>query len=161
MANTTVSVSGLDTILNNNKSKRTYFSASASIFLIADLLLGNLFWAKYRYIYLWNKNWPDIWLVYLLSLQENMYHLIPFIELYLIFYLYQSVLVKKFVLVCSYLLNFIILLVLENKIYLAFGMLWILFLLGMGNFLQIPYLVAALVSNFCGHKFSGGLGGGL
>ena len=45
MANTTVTFSGLDSILNNNESKNMYFSASASIFLIADLLLGNLFWA--------------------------------------------------------------------------------------------------------------------
>ena len=50
MANTAVSFSGFDTILNKNESNNIYFSASASIFLIADLVLGNLFWDKYKYI---------------------------------------------------------------------------------------------------------------
>ena len=36
MANTAVSFSGLDTILNNSESNNMYFSARASIFLIAD-----------------------------------------------------------------------------------------------------------------------------
>ena len=45
MANATVSFSGLDTILNNSESNNMYFSARASIFLIAGLVLGNLFWA--------------------------------------------------------------------------------------------------------------------
>ena len=50
MANTAVSLSGVNTILNNNKSNSIYFSANASIFFIADLLLGNLFWDKYKYL---------------------------------------------------------------------------------------------------------------
>ena len=45
MVNTVVSLSGLDTILNNNESNSINFSASTSILFIADLLLGNLFWA--------------------------------------------------------------------------------------------------------------------
>ena len=50
IANTAVSFYGLDTSLNNNESNRMYFSARASIILIADLALGNLFWARYRYM---------------------------------------------------------------------------------------------------------------
>ena len=52
MANTAVSLSGVDTILNNNEYNYIYISASASIFFIAVSLLGNLFWAKYKYIFL-------------------------------------------------------------------------------------------------------------
>ena len=51
MANTAVSFSGLDTILNNSESNNMYFSARASISVIANLVLGNLFWARYRYIF--------------------------------------------------------------------------------------------------------------
>ena len=36
--------------LNSNESSNMYFSAKASTFPIADLVLGNLFWAKYRYM---------------------------------------------------------------------------------------------------------------
>ena len=43
MANTAASLSGFDTILNNNKSSNVYFSASTSTFLIAVLLLGYIF----------------------------------------------------------------------------------------------------------------------
>ena len=43
IANTAVSLSGVDIFLNNNKSNNIYFSANASTFLIADLELGNLF----------------------------------------------------------------------------------------------------------------------
>ena len=50
MANIAVSLSGVDIILNSNESSNTYFSAKASTFLIANLVLGNLLWAKYRYI---------------------------------------------------------------------------------------------------------------
>ena len=50
IANTAVSLSGGDIILNSNKSNNMYFSAKASTFLIADLALGDLFWAKYSYI---------------------------------------------------------------------------------------------------------------
>ena len=50
MANTAASLSGFDSILNNNESNNIYFSARASIFLIAILLLGYLFWARYKYI---------------------------------------------------------------------------------------------------------------
>ena len=50
MANTAVSFPGFDTILNNSGSINMYFSTSASIFLIADLVLGNLFWPKYKYM---------------------------------------------------------------------------------------------------------------
>ena len=47
IANTAVSFSGTNIILNSNKSNNIYFSAKASTFLIVDLPLGNLFWAKY------------------------------------------------------------------------------------------------------------------
>ena len=50
MANTVASLSGFVTILNNNESNNIYFSVSASISLIAVLLLGNLFLARYNYI---------------------------------------------------------------------------------------------------------------
>ena len=40
MANTAASLSGFDTSLHNNESNNIYFSANASIFLIAVLLLG-------------------------------------------------------------------------------------------------------------------------
>ena len=50
MANTAVSFSGLDTILNNNESNNMYFSARVSIYFIANVVLGNLIWARYRYI---------------------------------------------------------------------------------------------------------------
>ena len=43
MANTAVSLSGVDTIFNNNESNQMYFSASTSTFLITVLELGNLF----------------------------------------------------------------------------------------------------------------------
>ena len=43
IANTAVSFSGVDIILNNNKSNNIYFSTKASTFLIAGLVLGNLF----------------------------------------------------------------------------------------------------------------------
>ena len=43
MAHTVASLSGFDTILNNSESSNIYFSASTLIFLIAVLLLGNLF----------------------------------------------------------------------------------------------------------------------
>ena len=39
----------LSEIFNNSESSRTYFSASASIFLIAGLDYGNLFCDKYKY----------------------------------------------------------------------------------------------------------------
>ena len=57
-----------------------------------------------------------------------------------IFFLCQPASVKIFVPACLCLLHFLIPLVLENMIYLVFGMFWILFLLGMVNFLQIPSL---------------------
>ena len=50
IANTAVSLSVVDVILNNNESNNIYFSAKASILLIAALELGSLFWAKYKYI---------------------------------------------------------------------------------------------------------------
>ena len=50
MANTTVSLSEVVDILNNKESNNIYFPASISIFLITVLELGNLFWAKYKYI---------------------------------------------------------------------------------------------------------------
>ena len=50
MANTMVSLSGVVDILNSKESNNIYFSASISIFLIAALELGNLFWAKSKYI---------------------------------------------------------------------------------------------------------------
>ena len=46
-ARTAVSLS--EEILNNNESSTTYFSASASIFLITGLEDGNLFCDKYKY----------------------------------------------------------------------------------------------------------------
>ena len=49
-ASTANSLSGVDTILNNNESNNIYFSTNASTFLLAALELGNLFWAKYKYI---------------------------------------------------------------------------------------------------------------
>ena len=49
ITNTAVPLSGVDIILNSNKSNNMYFSARASTFHIADLAVGNLFWAKYKY----------------------------------------------------------------------------------------------------------------
>ena len=49
-----MSFSGM--ILNNRESSRMYFSASASIFLIATLEGGNLFCDKYIYIYVLKIN---------------------------------------------------------------------------------------------------------
>ena len=46
---TKTAVSLSEEILNNSESSRTYFSASASVFLIASLEDGNLFWDKYKY----------------------------------------------------------------------------------------------------------------
>ena len=43
IANTAISLSGVDITLNNNESNNIYFSANHSTFLIADLELGNLF----------------------------------------------------------------------------------------------------------------------
>ena len=43
IANTAISLSGVDIIMNNNESNNIYFSANASTFLIADLELGSLF----------------------------------------------------------------------------------------------------------------------
>ena len=43
IANTVVSLSEVDIILNNNESNKIYFSANASTFLIATLELGILF----------------------------------------------------------------------------------------------------------------------
>ena len=50
IANTAVSFSGIVDILNNKESNNTYFSANASTFCIPTLELGNLLWAKYKYI---------------------------------------------------------------------------------------------------------------
>ena len=50
IANTAVSLFGVDIILNSYESRGMYFSAKSPTFLIDDLALGNLFWAKYRYI---------------------------------------------------------------------------------------------------------------
>ena len=50
IANTAVSLSGVVDILNNNEFNNMYFSANASTFLIPTLELGNLLWAKYKYI---------------------------------------------------------------------------------------------------------------
>ena len=47
IARTVVSFS--DDILNNNESNKTYFSASASNFLIADFKVGSLFCDTYKY----------------------------------------------------------------------------------------------------------------
>ena len=49
IANTAVSLSGVDIILNSNESSNVYFSAKASTLPIADLVLRHLFLAKYRY----------------------------------------------------------------------------------------------------------------
>ena len=43
IASTAVSFIGVDIILNNDESNSMYFSARVSIFLIADLALGNVF----------------------------------------------------------------------------------------------------------------------
>ena len=43
MANTPVSLSGVNVILNNNESNSIYFSSNISTFLIAALELGSLF----------------------------------------------------------------------------------------------------------------------
>ena len=50
MAKTAVSFSGVDVTLNNNESHKIYFLDSISTFLIAALELGNLFWAKHKYM---------------------------------------------------------------------------------------------------------------
>ena len=50
IANNAVSFSGVVIILNNRESNNIYISASISTFQIAVFVLGNLFWAKYRYI---------------------------------------------------------------------------------------------------------------
>ena len=40
---------GVVTSLNNDESSSMYFSANVSTFHIAVLVLGNLFWARYKY----------------------------------------------------------------------------------------------------------------
>ena len=50
MTNTAASLSGFDMILNNHKSSNIYIAVSALIFMITTLLLGNSFWARYKYI---------------------------------------------------------------------------------------------------------------
>ena len=49
VTNTAVSFSGVVIILNNNESNNIYLSANISTLQIAVFILGNLFWAKYRY----------------------------------------------------------------------------------------------------------------
>ena len=82
---------------------------------------------------------------------------VPFVGVSLVFYLYQSVLVKILYQSASCLLNFLIPSALEYMIYLAFSILQILFLLGTGNFSQIqcpfwgwclPYFLISVVINF-------------
>ena len=92
IAYTAVSLSGVVDILNNNESNM-YFSANVSTFLIPTLELGNLLWAKYKYISLKCKLFkylPE----FLLSLPINVNLLILYIELFLIFYLYLLAFVK-------------------------------------------------------------------
>ena len=48
IASNAVSFSGVVTILDNNESNSIYFSAKIPTFWIAVLLLGTLFWARYR-----------------------------------------------------------------------------------------------------------------
>ena len=50
IANSAVSLSGVVTNLNSKESNRTKFSASVLTFFMEDLLLGNLFWDKNRYM---------------------------------------------------------------------------------------------------------------
>ena len=49
IADSAVSLLGVVTSLNNKESSKIYFSANVSTFCIADLLLGNLFCARYKY----------------------------------------------------------------------------------------------------------------
>ena len=49
IANSADSFSGVVTNLNNNESSKMYFSANISTLQIAFFVLGNLFWARYRY----------------------------------------------------------------------------------------------------------------
>ena len=48
-ANNTVSLSEVVTILKSNESSRMNLSAIFSILCIALFLLGNIFWARYKY----------------------------------------------------------------------------------------------------------------
>ena len=48
IANNAVSFSGVVTILNSKESSNRYFSANASTFQIGNLVLDNLFCARYR-----------------------------------------------------------------------------------------------------------------
>ena len=50
MANSAVSFSGVVTDLNNKESSSIYLSANVSTLQIAVFVLGNLFWAKHKYI---------------------------------------------------------------------------------------------------------------
>ena len=49
IANSAVSFLGMVTSLNNMESNKIHFSANMSTFHIADLVLGNLFFATYKY----------------------------------------------------------------------------------------------------------------
>ena len=49
IANSAVAFSGVITSLNNKNSNRIYFLPNVSIFHIANLVIGNLFCASYKY----------------------------------------------------------------------------------------------------------------
>ena len=78
IANNAASFSGVETILNSKEFSNIYFSANASNFWIAVLVLGNLFWAIYRQIAL-KKSWLSILPVFPLSQQANVYLWVPFL----------------------------------------------------------------------------------
>ena len=164
MANTAVSFSRLDTILNNNEFNSMCFSASTWIFFIADLLLGNVFWAKYKYMSL--KKELTRYPAYISFIITG--KCVPFSTSHWIIFNILSISVcfgKHFCTVYS----------LFTKLFNSFSSwkydlsglwyasdiipswYWEIFL----NSMSILGLVSALLSNFCGHKFSGGLGGGL
>ena len=49
IANSAVSFLGVVISLNNKESNKIYFPANISNFCIADLVLGNLFFARYKF----------------------------------------------------------------------------------------------------------------
>ena len=120
IANSAVSFLGVVTSLNNNESSSIYFSANVSTLHIAVLVLGNLFWARYKYkssINGWLSNLP----VFPSQLQINVFLSEHFFVLLLTFCLYQPVKVRNVVLAWLYSLDFPILVVPGNMTYQAFG----------------------------------------
>ena len=135
IANNAVSLLGMVTILNNKECNKIYFSDNISTFCIADLVFGNLFCSKYKYM---SSKYGLIKYPACISFTVTG-KCIPFRTFLCIIFNFlskQHVSVKTFALIFLYSLDFAILVVLGNVTCLAFGI-FLKIHLDVGNFFKV------------------------